>query len=629
MTSKHNLIGQQIDQYRILQYIASGGMATVYLAEDVNLERKAALKVMLDSLAASDPQFTERFRREAVTAAQLNHPNIVQVYSVGQTPDERPYIAMQYIEGGSLQEKLKELAERRKLLTTEQTLNIVRQIAQALSAAHLKGIIHRDLKPANVLIRLDGTPVLVDLGIAVIKGSKRLTQTGSMIGTPAYMSPEQVRGRPVDGRADLYALGIMLYEMLTGMPPFEGEDSVTVLHKQVYEKPLPLENLRPDLKQQTLDVVATTLQKDPAHRFQSAEDMVHAIDQALKAEGMTGPNPQATVVLTQMTDSKLLNRSSLILSPVAAQKKRPSWVWGIALLLLLAVTAGIFFIFQAGNNPPVVAEVETATAVPATQPAISPPVDDPSATPAPPTATLTPTATVTPTNTATQTPPPAPTPLPAVAAKDVTAMRLDTPPLIDGELSDWPPGPAILSAYDVFHQADWDGSDDVEASWRLGWDNTSLYVVVTVRDDTHVQTRADEKIWQGDSIEMQFDTDLNGDYDTPINGDDFQLNISPGDFQNVPAASYLWRADNGRYNPASTQDIAIASQPLPDGGYVIEAAIPWSRLALTPAAGMRLGLALNVSDNDQPGTAVQEMMKSNVETRTFSSPATWGTLTLP
>ncbi|HFQ93316.1 MAG TPA: serine/threonine protein kinase, partial [Anaerolineae bacterium] len=363
VTNSYKLLGQQIDQYRILRHIARGGMADVYLAEDVDLERKVALKIMLDALAASDPQFAERFRREAITVAKLDHPNIVQVYTVGQTPDGQPYIAMQYIEGGSLRDKLKELSDRRKLLTTEQALNIVRQIALALAVAHKAGIVHRDLKPANVLIRRDGTPVLVDLGIAAVQGGAKLTQTGSVIGTPAYMSPEQVRGRPLDGRSDLYALGIILYEILAGMPPFDAEESIAILHKQVYEEPLPLDQIRPNLTPQTLDIVSTALQKDPAHRCQSAGEMVQAIDRAIQAEGLSGPNPEATVVLTQMTDSKLLSRSGLLLPPAAVQKKRPAWLWGAALLFLLAVVLA-FFIFRSGNGLPGVAMAATNTAVP-------------------------------------------------------------------------------------------------------------------------------------------------------------------------------------------------------------------------------------------------------------------------
>ena len=347
------LVGQQIDQYHIVRHIARGGMADVYLAEDIDLERKVALKVMLAALATADPQFAERFRREAKTVARLDHPNIVQVYTVGQTPTGQPYIAMQYIEGGSLQKKLKELADRKKLLTTEQALNIVRQIALALGAAHEAGIVHRDLKPANVLVRPDGVPVLVDLGIAAIKGGAKLTQTGSVIGTPAYMSPEQVRGGTLDGRADLYALGIILYEILAGIRPFDAEESIAVLHKQVYEEPLPLNSFRSDLSVQTLDIVATTLQKDPGHRYQSAEEMVRAIDAAIQSEGFYAPNPQATAVLTQMNDSALLSRSRMIQTPLPPEEEKAARLaiprWAIALLLLLATASFLFFAFRSSG----------------------------------------------------------------------------------------------------------------------------------------------------------------------------------------------------------------------------------------------------------------------------------------
>ncbi|HIP72057.1 MAG TPA: serine/threonine protein kinase, partial [Anaerolineae bacterium] len=397
--------GQQIDQYRILRHIARGGMADVYLAEDVDLQRKVALKIMLGALAAGDPQFAERFRREAITVAKLDHPNIVQVYNVGQTPAGQPYIAMQYIEGGSLQDKLQELADRKKLLTTEQALNIARPIALALGAAHQAGIVHRDLKPANVLIRPDGTPVLVDLGIAAVQGGAKLTQTGSVIGTPAYMSPEQVRGAPLDGRADLYALGIMLYELLTGIRPFEADSSVAILHKQVYEEPLPVSSFRPDLSGQTLDIVTAALQKDPAHRYQSAAEMVQAIDQAIQAEGLSGPNPQATVVLTQMSDSKLLQRSHVIQASTAVKKKLPAFLWPIVALLVLTAAALAFSAFRIFTGKPAnVNFAGTATAVALPQQAgvvTTPPVSW--------TATPTVASIATPTMPPTKTPTPVPT----------------------------------------------------------------------------------------------------------------------------------------------------------------------------------------------------------------------------
>ncbi len=362
MDAEH-LIGQDIDRYQIIEHIARGGMADVYLAEDVDLERKVALKVMLDTLSI-DSQFVQRFRREAQTVAKLEHTNIVQIYSFGLLSSNQPFLAMQYIEGGSLRDKLQELAERSKLLTTEQALNIARQIAQALAAAHNAHVVHRDLKPSNVLIRPDGAPVLVDLGIAVVSDGTKLTQTGSLIGTPYYMSPEQVRGKPLDGRSDLYSLGIILYEISAGMRPFEADESIAVLHKQVYEDPLPLDKFRPDLTPQTLHIIETALKKDPSQRFQSAEEMILAIDYALQAEGLQGPNPQATHVLTRLEDEALVSRHRLVRVPTAAQpalrQRIPLWV--IVTLSVLGATVILFFLFRTfgGGDGTGIAEIAAA-----------------------------------------------------------------------------------------------------------------------------------------------------------------------------------------------------------------------------------------------------------------------------
>ena len=375
------LAGQQIDQYRILRHIARGGMADVYLAEDVDLERKIALKLMLETLAA-DTQFTQRFRREARAVARLDHPGVVQVYTVGQTSAQQPYIAMQFIEGGSLRDKLQQLAERDKLLTTEQALNIARQIAEALAVAHNARIIHRDLKPGNVLIRPDGKPALVDFGIAAVEGTDKLTRTGGIIGTPHYMSPEQVKNAPLDGRSDLYSLGIILYEMLAGTRPFEADSSVAVLHQQAYEEPPPLSQYRPDLPSQVTLVVETCLKKEPSERFPHAAAMIAAIDRALQAAGAGGPNPQATQVLTHLNDSALISRQQAALTPTSKQTRRPVMpVWVMATLAVM-VTAVIMIaiLLRRGDSqpspdaPPVAAQKETpvtAVAPPSPAPAAS------------------------------------------------------------------------------------------------------------------------------------------------------------------------------------------------------------------------------------------------------------------
>lgn len=370
MMDSTKLIGQQVDRYRVSQHLARGGMADVYIAEDVDLHRRVALKVMLDVLATDD-SFVQRFRREARTVAQLEHPNIVQIYSTGLTPLGQPYLAMQFIDGSSLSEKLKQFAADGKLVPTEQALMIVRQIANALGVAHRAGVVHRDLKPGNILIRTDGTPVLVDLGIAAVKGGPKLTQTGNLIGTPNYMSPEQVRGQELDGRSDLYSLGVILYELLSGKRPFDAPESIAILHKHVYEAPEPLQNLRRDLSLATLEVVNTSLAKDPNDRYQNAAQMVAAIDRAMTAESGGAPVRQTTVWLPNPNDSDFISRDRVAFQPTgfptptpagrgAARKMSPALVGGLLVVVVL-IAAGLFFLFGGGEESD--GQGETAVAV--------------------------------------------------------------------------------------------------------------------------------------------------------------------------------------------------------------------------------------------------------------------------
>ncbi len=352
-----NIVGMQIDHYLIEAHIARGGMADVYLARDVQLGRQVAFKVLLSALA-QDPQYVKRFQREAQAVARLDHPNIVQVYNVGLTPTGQPYIAMQYIQGGSLRDLLRHWEAESKVAPAPQALAVVRHLASALDNAHQAGIVHRDLKPGNVLIRPDdGMPVLVDLGIAAIQGSEKLTQTGSLIGTPHYMSPEQVRGTQLDGRSDIYSLGVILYELLAGSRPFEADESIAILHKHVYEAPIPLEQLRPGLSGPTLYVAATCLQKDPNRRFQTAAGLVKAIDRALEVEGQQGYVLKTTVLLPE-GEAELVNRSRVVHPPAPAPTpaKRGSskkLFFAIGGVLILFVIAGglALSLFGYGDSP--------------------------------------------------------------------------------------------------------------------------------------------------------------------------------------------------------------------------------------------------------------------------------------
>ncbi len=347
-TDPQTLVGQQIGQYAIRKHIARGGMADVYLAQDVDLQRPVALKIMLAALA-SDEEFVARFRREARTVAQLNHPNIIQVYNIGLTGEGRPYIAMQYVDGGSLRDVLRELGQQGKLMPSAQALAIVRQMADALRVAHQAGIVHRDIKPNNILLRSDGMPMLVDLGIAAVQSGPKLTRTGSLIGTPHYMAPEQARGEPTDDRSDIYSLGVVLYEMLIGRPPFTAEEPMAVLHAHVYEQPYPVGQLRRDLSPRTQQLVEVCLQKDPNQRFQTAAEMLAFIDRAMAEEGAGGYVSPSGVWRPQPGSSTPISQGR-VLRPVTGTGervvKRPFQWWWAAVPVLLVLLG--FVAWQVG-----------------------------------------------------------------------------------------------------------------------------------------------------------------------------------------------------------------------------------------------------------------------------------------
>src|SRR5947209_19104280 len=227
------------NRYEIQRGIARGGMAEVYLARDQLLDRPVAVKVLFAEYAR-DPSFVERFRREAQSAASLNHPNIVAIYDWGQERGTY-FIVMEYVRGRSL----REVVQVNGPFAARRTAEIGAEIAGALEFAHRNGVVHRDVKPGNVLVTADGDIKVTDFGIARAGTSEALTQTGAVMGTAAYFSPEQAQGLPVDGRSDVYSLGVVLYEMVTGKPPFAGENPVSIAYKHVKEAAAPPTQVNP------------------------------------------------------------------------------------------------------------------------------------------------------------------------------------------------------------------------------------------------------------------------------------------------------------------------------------------------------------------------------------------------
>jgi serine/threonine-protein kinase len=266
---------RRIPSYTLLEPIGHGGMAAVYRARQETLDRIVAVKVLSDSLATSD-EFMQRFVREARTAANMRHPNVITVHDFGQDERGVPYLVLEYVDGPTLADLMDAGLEDSRIP------DLLDQMAAGLDYAHSRGVIHRDVKPGNVLLTEDGRVVLADFGLAwLIEAAVHLTLSGGVIGTPEYMSPEQASGLRVDARTDVYALGVVLYEMLTGDRPYGGDNPIAILLKHV-QAPVPsVAALRPDLPVAVDRVVQQALAKDPERRFQTAGALARAFREAL------------------------------------------------------------------------------------------------------------------------------------------------------------------------------------------------------------------------------------------------------------------------------------------------------------------------------------------------------------
>jgi serine/threonine-protein kinase len=269
-----DLVGTRLGQYQILERVSRGGSSTVYKAYHAKLDRYVAIKVLSPHFV-DEEGFLERFQREAQAVARLDHPNILPVYDYDQTGDV-VYIVMRYINTGTLRDLMTAPLDLRD------TMEIITQIGMALGYAHKQNVIHRDVKPNNILIAEGQWALLTDFGLAKIQGGDyKVTQSGVGVGTPDYMSPEQSQGLPVDGRSDLYSLGAMLYEMLTGQTPFDGDGGMSILIKHITEPVKPPRQINPNLPIEVEQVIMKALSKDPNQRFQTAESMVAAFARAV------------------------------------------------------------------------------------------------------------------------------------------------------------------------------------------------------------------------------------------------------------------------------------------------------------------------------------------------------------
>src|SRR6188508_612068 len=265
-------------RYRLDAQVGAGGMSTVYRAFDSTLERRVAIKLMHRDIAADSDQL-ERFRREARAVAQLSHPHIVGVIDAGEE-DGRPYIVFEYVEGETLKDRIRRLGR----LPVDEAIAYAIEIARALSAAHARGIVHRDVKPQNVLVDEEGSAKVTDFGIARSMDDSGLTAEGRVLGTTDYVSPEQALGHDVNGQSDIYSLGIVLYEMLTGEVPFKGENHVAVAMKHVKDQLPDVQAKRPEVSATLASVLDHMTEKDVAHRYSDVPSLVADLEEALAIE---------------------------------------------------------------------------------------------------------------------------------------------------------------------------------------------------------------------------------------------------------------------------------------------------------------------------------------------------------
>src|SRR3954449_4928617 len=367
-------------EYDIVEELGRGGMAMVYRARDRQLEREVAVKVLPFSLAF-DAEFVERFQREARTAAQLEHPNIIPIYRVGRS-DRVIYFVMKFLRGGSLSGIL----GHRKKLTPPEIRRLLLEAGSALGYAAQRGIVHRDIKPDNIMFDEFGQSLLTDFGIAKAASGQKLTGTGMSIGTPHYMSPEQARAQPIDGRSDIYSLGIVAYQSLTGGVPYDGEDSFSIGYKHITE-PIPTPSLVTADERRLFEVIKRMLMKDPFDRYQTCEELIASFQgQPIAATGAVrtsmatvipatagagsglgsvasgGAFPPIVSQPTTPLDSPLVNRRLTprerrevprrVADRSVAMRTTSSWAWLWILLSVLMIVGGAFYYFTAHGFAP-------------------------------------------------------------------------------------------------------------------------------------------------------------------------------------------------------------------------------------------------------------------------------------
>lgn len=667
MEQQGTLIGER---YRLQRLLGEGGMAEVWLGVDERMQRAVAIKLLRPQYA-KDQALLERFRREAEIVAQLNSPHIVQVYDVGQSASTS-FIVMEYVEG----QDLKELLRFDAPLPVERALQLLRDIAEGVGVAHHAGLIHRDLKPGNVLLSQRGDVKVTDFGVARQIAGAALTEPGTVWGTSHYLAPEQARGATLSPASDVYALGVILFEMLTGALPFTSDDPVAVAIAHIQEPPPDVQTLNPGVPAGVAHLVARLLSKAPERRPADGKALVKILDSYKSGSGsLTTVQPTA-----EATDDAPAPRPvrpmRVAERPVAppppsarpAPPTRAVWIGGgIIAALALCVLVGAFALRRPDNSAaesPGGGSVPTATTAPTvsiTVPVVvaGPGTPSTTATLSPEPSTASATATLppesgTPTATATLPPEASPEPSPSLAPPSATATLEPTaeptatlaPILlpdgpngpnaiarlreqgiqVDGSLNDWEGITSIPIANVTFQPENWSGLPDLSGQARFAWNGDALYLAIDRADDLFVQNTEGFSLYLGDSVELWLDTDLLGDQNVAENdGDDFFLAFSPGDFNTRRAEGVIYypTRDASRHSQLEVRAITNGG-----AGYTMEARIPWALLGVEPFETLGLGYAVGLNDNDDPTVSEQQTQITSTPLTPFRSPQRFGYLIL-
>jgi serine/threonine protein kinase/tetratricopeptide (TPR) repeat protein len=324
------MIGKTISHYKILEKLGEGGMGVVYKAEDTKLKRTVALKFLPNELTR-DEEAKRRFIQEAQAASALDHSNICTIFEVNETREGQSYIVMAYYEGETLKDKIKDKKQKIK-----NAVDITIQIAQGLAEAHENGVVHRDIKPANILLTKKSDVKILDFGLAKLSGQTRITKTGTTVGTIAYMSPEQLRSEVIDHRTDIWSLGVVLYEMVTGQLPFKGEYEQAMIYSILNETFPPAESINPEISKELEQIISHSLEKDPTKRYQSATDLIIDLQYMEREVEARSGIPQLSIA-----------------RPAGRKPKMRWWYWVVPLITIVFGTVLVFYQWPQGTRGPV------------------------------------------------------------------------------------------------------------------------------------------------------------------------------------------------------------------------------------------------------------------------------------